>query len=678
MRLGFYPKLAVDGIRKNSRLYIPYIIAIICMVMVQYIITYLGFSKAVNSINGGSFLSVLMNLGAIIIGLFCTIFLFYANGLIMKRRRKEFGLYNILGMGKRHISLIVFWESVILYVFTLVVGLIFGIAFSKFAELGLLKISHIEADLSFSVPVPIIGVTAISFGTIFFLVLLNNLRQVRFSAAINLLKSENVGEKPPKANWFLGILGFVILGIAYYIAVTIEDPVSAVMWFFFAVLLVIIATNMIMVSGSVLLCRILQKNKNYYYKSKHFVSVSSMAFRMKRNGSELASICILATMVLVIISSSSCLYFGANDSINARTPRDIVLMYDYNDIAALTDDNVNNFKTGVDKIISESNVTTDNEVFQSFVQTYGAFDGTNFYMNPETIDFDNKFSDVNLLIVVTADEYKKNTGNEVNLNDDEVLIYSKNVKVSDSITIAESGLTFKVVDRIDEAPVTTVLNASATLSPRFFMVVKDMNVLATFSGLTDSKGETLATFSVSYMFDCEGTEETKTELYNNLKTAEPELSNHPSIRIPYLETKSENQVDFFTTYAGLFYLGIVLSIVFILAAVLIIYYKQITEGYEDHDRFAIMKKVGMTSKDIKRGINSQLLTIFFLPLFGAGLHMAFAFPMVQKLLLLFNLDNISLFVLTTVICFVAFAIIYAIVYKATSNAYYKIVNTRIM
>lgn len=310
MKTGFYPKLAFDGIRKNRRMYVPFICTCIGMVMMFYIISYLHYSDSVAAMRGGAIVQTMLNLGTITVGIFSCIFLFYTNSFLIRRRKKEFGLYHILGMGKRNIARILFWETMLTALISLVIGIGFGILFSKLAELGMLRLMHAQATYSMQISPDSILFTITVFGCIFILLFFNALRQIHFSGAISLIRSENVGEKPPKGNWILGILGLGCLVVAYYLAVTVADPVSALGMFFIAVILVIFGTYLIMIAGSVLFCRLLQKNKHYYYKANHFVSISSMVYRMKRNGAGLASICILATMVLVMLSTTVSLYFG--------------------------------------------------------------------------------------------------------------------------------------------------------------------------------------------------------------------------------------------------------------------------------------------------------------------------------------------------------------------------------
>ena len=323
MKNGIYFKLAFDGIRKNRKLFLPYIGAGAGMVMMSYIIFFLTANERILTLKGGEAIHSTLGFGCSVMAIFSCIFLFYTNSFLIRRRKKEYGLYGVLGMGKRQLVAVCFFENLLVTVFSLFFGLVLGIAFSKFAELGLVNIASGQTDFSFSLEPSAILKTVMTFTAIFVLVFLNSARQMRFSDTVTLLKGESTGEKPPKGNIFLGIFGLLALGWAYYIAVTIEDPVSAMVWFFVAVVAVIIATYLLMISGSVALCRVLKKNKKYYYKKNHFVALSSMAYRMKRNGAGLASICVLSTMVLVTVATTASMFFGAEDSIRVNYPRQI-------------------------------------------------------------------------------------------------------------------------------------------------------------------------------------------------------------------------------------------------------------------------------------------------------------------------------------------------------------------
>ncbi len=690
MKKGFYPKLAFDGIRKNKKMYLPYILTSIGMVMMYYIIIFLQFSQSIKDAVQSSTVSEILGLGSWVIAIFSCIFLFYTNSFLIKRRKKEFGLYNILGMDKHNLGIILFWETLIIAAISLVVGLAAGIAFSKLAELVFLNLLKCDATFDLTVSSQGIGLCAIFFTVINILLFFNSLRQVRFSSAISLVKSEQTGEKPPKGNWIFGILGVLLLGGAYYISLSIKEPLQALTLFFVAVIMVIIGTYLVMISGSVLFCRLLQKNKKYYYKPNHFVSVSSMVYRMKRNGAGLASICILATMVLVMISSTTSLYFGEEDALAIRYPREINI-----DISTLDTDLEKNGQ--MDNIISDiKNICKNHDVKGTDAYTYlnGMISGMitddgKVETDINRIDnFSNialgDFSSVYSFIFIQVDDYNKIMGTSYTLKDDEAIIYNyRNAsRYKNNVISFNRGQSFKIVKETDEFVIDT--NAAISVTPSMALIVNDIDNATkglTYNATTAQKIEnTGISFHRYYCFDTGVSPQHQIELSkdiaNYLDGNIEKYRADTSSRMfrSSVESKEQNRLDFFGLYGGLFGLGIILSIVFIFAAVLIIYYKQISEGYEDQSRFEIMQKVGMTKNEIRKSINSQLLTVFFLPLIFAGMHLAFAAPIIKKLLLLFNLTNLNLFIVTILISFAAFALFYMIVYKITSSAYYKIVS----
>ena len=690
MKKGFYPKLAFDGIRKNKKMYLPYILTSIGMVMMYYIIIFLQFSQSIKDAVQSSTVSEILGLGSWVIAIFSCIFLFYTNSFLIKRRKKEFGLYNILGMDKHNLGIILFWETLIIAAISLVVGLAAGIAFSKLAELIFLNLLKSDATFDLTVSSQGIGLCAIIFTVINILLFFNSLRQVRSSSAISLVKSEQTGEKPPKGNWIFGILGVLLLGGAYYISLSIKEPLQALTLFFVAVIMVIIGTYLIMISGSVLFCRLLQKNKKYYYKSNHFVSVSSMVYRMKRNGAGLASICILATMVLVMISSTTSLYFGEEDALSIRYPREINI-----DISTLDTDLEKNGQ--MDNIISDiKNICKNHDVKGTDAYTYlnGMISGMitddgKVETDINRIDnFSNialgDFSSVYSFIFIPVDDYNKIMGTSYTLKDDEAIIYNyrNDSRYKNNVISFNRGQSFKIVKETDEFVIDT--NAAISVTPSMALIVNDIDNATkglTYNATTAQKIEnTGINFHRYYCFDTGVSPQHQIELSKdianyldgNIEKYRADTSSRMFRSL--VESREQSRLDFFGLYGGLFGLGIILSIVFIFAAVLIIYYKQISEGYEDQSRFDIMQKVGMTKKEIRKSINSQLLTVFFLPLIFAGMHLAFAAPIIKKLLLLFNLTNLNLFIVTILISFAAFALFYMIVYKITSNAYYKIVS----
>lgn len=679
MKKGFYPKLAFDGIRKNKKMYLPYILTSIGMVMMYYIIIFLQFSQSIKDAVQSSTITQILGLGSWVIAIFSCIFLFYTNSFLIKRRKKEFGLYNILGMDKHNLGIILFWETLIIAAISLVVGLAAGIAFSKLAELIFLNLLKSDVTFDLTVSSQGIGLCAIIFTVINILLFFNSLRQVRSSSAISLVKSEQTGEKPPKGNWIFGILGVVLLGGAYYISLSIKEPLQALTLFFVAVIMVIIGTYLIMISGSVLFCRLLQKNKKYYYKSNHFVSVSSMVYRMKRNGAGLASICILATMVLVMISSTTSLYFGEEDALASRYPREININFTTLDTQIYKDGQADKIRLEIDEIANKHNA----DIHNSFTYLAGTLAGMVTDGNVET-DVRNVYSgtvDYNRVFqfnFVSINDYNKIMGTDYKLKDGEAMIYlfRKGSNFNGDKLSFNGGQSFKIVKYLDNF--ISQSDAAMTIVPTMAVFVNDLDKAT--QGMTDAThqhdSEPVVNFNWSYGFDTGLSENEQIALSKDINSYLTDVSDDfkEDIHSTEVESREQNRLDFFGLFGGLFGLGIILSIVFIFAAVLIIYYKQISEGYEDQSRFDIMQKVGMTKKEIRKSINSQLLTVFFLPLIFAGMHLAFAAPIIKKLLLLFNLTNLNLFIVTILISFAAFALFYMIVYKITSSAYYKIVS----
>ncbi len=668
MKALFYPRLAWTGIKNNRRLYLPYILTCVGMVAMFYIMLSLSTGEFLDTMRGGTTLGSVLGLGAGVIGFFAVLFLFYTNSFLIRRRKKEFGLYNILGMGKRNIARVLLSETLILAAVSLVFGLILGVALSKLAELGLAYFVESDAGYNFTVYPTAMGYTALLFACIFFLLYIKSVSQVGLSNPVELLRSESVGEKPPKANWMFGILGIVILAAAYYISISIEQPVAALGWFFVAVLMVIAATYLLFIAGSVLLCRILQKNKRYYYKPDHFVSVSSMVYRMKRNGAGLASICILITMVLVMISSTSCLYFGKEDVLRSQYPHDFNFTADFTTLDEVTQENIDKTKAGIDAFMDKNGGISFGICGKSDRVTGELKDGV-FYMCDDVYDPERS----TFLYIVDLADYNRNTGSSCSLDDGEALVF-KGSQAYDNDTIRiEGGREYKVVKSdgsIDFIRDTNMLGFSAVyiVVPDFYSSAEDL------LQATQKQGVSEPWLQWRYQFDSPADYDKQAKMTSELFSAAAEITEDTASGGYGLGSLASARDDFYGSFGGLFFLGIMLSIVFILAAVLIIYYKQISEGYEDQSRFEIMQKVGMTKKDIRKSINSQMLTVFFLPLLFAIVHLGFAFPMIDKLLLLFGLDNLGLLLLTAAISALVFALFYIIVYRVTSNAYYSIVS----
>lgn len=671
MRAGFYSKLAVSGIYKNRKLYIPYLLTCIGMVMMYYIICFLTESRNVEAMYGGDQMQMVLGMGCGVIAVFSVIFLFYTNSFLIRRRKKEFGLYNILGMGKRNLFRVLFWENLFVAGIALVGGLACGILFSKAAELCMAKILASQVTLSFSVEWGVVGKTIILFGFIFLFLLINGVRQIYVAKPVELLSSEAAGEKPPKANWPVALLGILLLGIAYYLALTIEEPMAAMLWFFVAVILVIVASYLLFIAGSVALCRILQKNKKYYYKTRHFVSVSSMVYRMKRNGAGLASICILSTMVLVMISSTACLLIGAEGTIRNRYPRNIVI-----DTRSMEEAYTGEVHQAADEVIEQHGMLRENLMQYRYLSATGYLKDDQIIFDQELIhNFDmSGYEHVKQLFVIPLSDYNQLMGTQKELAENEILLFStKSDYAYDTITI-EGCKTMQIKEKLPEF----VRNGVDTMQviSSFFLIVPDLEqVERNFEIQNEIYGDDSAFQHDWYGFDVSCKDEEMTVLQQEIREKITELQladgSFPSVST---ECIGAERGSFYALYGGMFFLGVLLGLVFILGAVLIIYYKQISEGYEDQARFVIMQKVGMTKKEINQSINSQILTVFFLPLIVAGIHTMFAFPMISKVMLMLGLTDTVLFIQVMAGCYLLFALFYVLVYRMTSRAYYGIVS----
>lgn len=654
MNNKFFPKLAADNIKKNSKTYIPYIVTCIVTVSVFYIIKSLSLNPGLTEMIGAQTLSEIMFLGSIIDAIFSLIFLFYTNSFLIKRRKKEFAVFNILGMEKKHISITLAWENLYVTLISLFGGVVLGIALDKVMFLVITKMLKSYISLGFFISKTAILSTVIIFIAIFILIYINTIRQIHISNPVDLLKEGNVGEKEPKSKLLIAILGAICLIIGYSLALTTKNPTASVFVFFVAVLFVIAGTYMLFTAGSIVLLKSLRKNKDYYYKTKHFTSISGMIYRMKQNAVGLANICILSTMVLVMISSTSSLMIGMEEINRNRYPNDISIYVD---------------ETSIDKnqeqidLVKDFQKKNNIEIAKEQTYKYLAFSG---YKNGDSIDAG--FSPLSeVLFFVPLSDYNEAMGTNKTLNENEVLLYSNRSKFK--------GDTLKVLDK--EYKIKEKLNsflnngiAESNVASTKFIVVPDMNE---FNDVYHKQKETLKEFSKEirtyYGFDVKVGEDEKKEIYNNIENVLKDNYFNGTI-----ETNAQARESFMGLYGGFFFIGLFLGALFIMATVLIIYYKQISEGYEDKERFEIMQKVGMSHQEVKSSIRSQVLTVFFLPLVVAGIHISVAFPIIKSLLAILGLYNVGLYAICTIVSFVIFAIMYVIVYLLTSKVYYKIVS----
>ena len=638
MKTLFYPKLAVNGMKKNKRLYLPYILTFVAMVMMMYITAYLARSENIANTNRGVYAQWCLWLGIIVIGIFSLIFLFYSYFVLIKNRGKEFGLYNILGMNKRNIARILLCESLFTLIISLLCGLAAGILLSRLAELCMFRLLGIEPAGNLSVDAGAIAITAAVFTAITIILLLSAFVRIGRLSAINLLHSEKQGEKPPRANFVFALVGLILLAIAYYIAVTTQAGIEIVGNFFLAVLLVIIGTYMLFVSGSVALCRLLMKNKRYYYKANHFVSVSGMTYRMKRNGAGLASICILSTMVLVMLSSTISLFSGIQTS-----TFDTAKSNDYNPLNTLSYD---------------------------YLEVGGYFSDNTVHLAPATDSADVSQSEIKDFFFITLDDYNKTSGRNETLSEGEILTASSDGTDSE---IMLNGKKYKS----RAVPMPKNISYGETVYSVFFVILPDNNALYDIFLLNrQAYGENASWLKHYFGFDIGGSNADKQALCDSLTDILAKSSRNMENIFPFAESRTENLDVMIATYGGLLFLGIFLGLVFIFATVLIIYYKQVSEGYEDRERFATMRSVGMTEKEIKKSINSQVLTVFFAPLIFAGIHLTFAFPIILKAVKMFGFADSTLLLIANVICFAVFALFYIFAYKITSGIYLKIIGRK--
>lgn len=672
MRIHVYPKLAWEGIRKNKRLYVPYIAMGALMVMMYYLLRFLQDSPVIGVMRGAVTLSTVLPMGYAVIAIFSIIFLFYTNSFLIRQRYREFGLYNILGMNKQNVCMIMVWESIFVGSIAIVTGLAAGILLSKGAELVLFNLVHM--DISFDLRISAVSVfyTITGYIIIYLMLLLNSVIKVWFAKPLDLLKSNRVGEKMPKRTWVYAAVGMVLLGAAYYLAVSIKEPLTALMYFFLAVIMVIIGTYALFMAGSVVLCRILQKNKRYYYQPNHFISVSFMMYRMKRNGAGLASICILLTMVLVMLSSTTSLYFGIEDSLVGRYPHSVNVVVGFSDVEDLNSENLKKLYEAVRENSPEVKETDCYTVGG----TSGLFSDQGINLDVTSVDVSiNDYEQVGTLQVMSLEEYNRLCDADETLNADECLLYANRITYdSDTFTIVD-GSSYKVKKMLDNCVKDGDLDSM--MNPSMIMVVSDFEeCLKTVSDFRTRTEGTVMALRWKCGYDVESTEQ-ETKEAEAIEESLARLSETKSVDglIFYsVDSREDNRESFYDLNGSLFFLGIVLSTVFLLAAVMIIYYKQLSEGYEDYTRYEIMQKVGMTKQDIRKSINSQMLTVFFSPLLMAGLHLCFAFPFLWKIMMMFGLNNRTLIIAITVICYIIFGIFYAVVYKITSNLYFHIVS----
>lgn len=660
--VGFYWKLAFTNLKGNRRVYLPYLLSSVGIIMMFYSINALGQGIDQGALYGGTTVASMMGLGVFVIGLFAVLFLFYTNSFIIKRRKKELGLYNILGMEKRHIAHILFRETLLTAVCSLALGLGLGIVFSRvlFWLLGLLL--GTDLAVAFVIPVSAITSTLGLFGLIFLLTLCYNLLQVKLSKPIELLHGGETGEREPKAHWFLAVLGALLLGTGYTMAVTIQDPLSALVFFFVAVILVILGTYLLFITGITAMLKLLKKNKRFYYKTNHFTALSGMLFRMKQNAAGLASICVLFTALLVTVSTTFSLYTSMDGLLRARYPRNILITAQgaNQDAKDMIRDVVAE-KTGTLGLTIENVV--EREGWDMTVFRTGTALGTQ-----DIPDDSHAVDSYAVVYLFTQEEFQRFSGQELALSENQAVLFDPVGTFPEGDTLSIDDQEFQLLPSDYQFPDASTM---AQIYETYYLVVKDVSVVESILGPT---GVNLAP-SYSYDFDVAGGDPDGIMAMIEALRQQEFSGEGISYDSLWMEDSATARQDFLSLYGGLFFLGLFLGVLFLLGTALIIYYKQVSEGYDDARRFNIMQKVGMSHKEVKQSIHSQILLVFFLPLVMAVLHLAFAFPMLEKILLVMGLANTQLILLSTLGCVAVFALAYLIIYALTARTYYNIVET---
>ena len=657
----FYPKMAWVNIKKNGKIYFPYILTCIGTILMFYNICAISENKGTAQLAGAVLVQVILKLGIMIIGIFAVIFLFYTNSFLMKRRQKELGLYNILGMGKRHIAKMMFCETVMIAFVSLIVGIGLGIALNKLLFLVLLKLMG-ESNIPFGFEINWEGLkwTLILFGIIFILILISNLWKIHLSHPIELLHGDQTGEREPKTKLVMTIIGILSMIAGYYLALKVSSPMDAIGIFFIAVILVIVGTYALFTAGSIAFLKLLRKNKHYYYKTNHFVSVSSMIYRMKQNAVGLANICILSTMVLVVLSSTVSLYGGLEDALNTQFIRQVQTEVDMEDLGQ---------NEAIQKDIQEAAEKTEDKI--SDLLSY-------YYFEEYMLEEDGHFQYQRLMtmdttyyiVLIPESQYEQISGITMDLNADEVYYYTENAKKLDSaIQIMNMPLKVKgVLEEISNA------DSSIIAYDSYFIVASDSTVeqirQEIIQAAQKEKGQ-IRDLDYTYYIGANVMKENVEMVVDSWNSSFSGNSYELGIFQDIYSTGPELKA----MYGGFFFLGLFLGALFLMATVLIIYYKQISEGYEDQKRFEIMQKVGMSRREIKKAIGSQVLIVFFLPLVTACIHIIGAFKMISKLEMALGLSNIQIFVWCTILVAAIFAVIYALVYIWTAREYYKIVQS---
>lgn len=677
MKRFFYAKIELTNLKKNRQTCFPYLLTCIATIMMFYIMSSLSTNSALNKMRGGETMKIVLIFGSVIVGIFAVLFLFYTNSFLVKRRKKEFGLYYILGMEKRHISRVMLWETIYTAILSLLFGIACGILFSKLVFLGLLKILKMEVVIGVEVSAFTLAETIGLFTVIFLLIFFNSVRLIYMVRPAELLKGGQIGEKMPKTKWPLAVLGIVTLAGGYILALKADNVMTGLNTFFVAVLLVIVGTFSLFTAGSIAFLKLLQKNKRYYYKTNHFISVSGMIYRMKQNAASLSLICIMSTGVLLLISSTTSLYVGQEHSLYMHYPKEFRISLSLGtepDDSAQFEKELKEIGTYAENYLKDNKIDVKNEESQTVIDVAALQKDGNVQITSSRIYGSEDFENLCMLQAVTLEDYNRETKKNETLKDGEALVFLEDVPLQQD-TFSVNNMKWKVKHLPEDTRMgDTGLEFYA--NPVYRIVVKDFAQLQELWKINkEVYRENASRVKYEYSFDVDLPEEKIQKLTSSLHAYFGEQKDAPHAFVYGIENRTEGRAEFYSLYGGLFFLGIFLGLLFVMATVLIIYYKQISEGYEDKERFAILKKIGMERGEINASIHSQVLMVFFLPLVLAGIHSCFAFHLVKEILMGgFGLWDVKLLVLSAVLTFLAFAVFYVIVYLLTAREYYKIVS----
>lgn len=659
MRKYFLAKLAASNLRKNKESYFPWLVTCILTAAMFYIMVSLFLNPNLKEMVGGDILAYMLLLGSCVVGIFDFIFLFYTYSFLLKRRKKEFGVFNILGLEKKHISIVLMWEMFYAACISLAGGLAAGIALDKVMFLLITRMLDAEIVLGFFLSPVAVASTVVLFLIIFLSIYLYTVHQIHTADPVELLRAGSTGEREPKAKWLLALLGLGCLAAGYYIALTVENPIASLLLFFVAVVLVMAGTYLLFTAGSIVLLKMLRKNKRYYYQTRHFTSISGMMYRMKQNAAGLASICVLSTGVLILISTTVCVYLGTEDSLRVRYPRNVCF-----DMKMATEETTEKVEEIKEKALAAYHAEPIDEVAYFLKYYFTLKSGNQFVPSDGSSTNLSDYADVEC---ITLEDYNRLSGRNVTLEEKEVLVYPVSGEMEEK-EIRFGDVDFQIKEVLEDFPIPGERLGSTV--DTFYLVLADKSVSGKISGaLQGGTSEDTPMWNYYCGFDLDMEPEEQLQVWEELNRELQAADLDGSVR-----SVAEARSSFYGTNGGLLFLGIFLGFLFLMATILIIYYKQISEGYEDRERYQIMQKVGMSRMEVKKTIRSQVLTVFYLPLIMAGIHILAAFHMIRQILLLMGLLNVQLFVLCTIGSIILFALLYCIVYGRTAKTYYKIIS----